>query len=544
MKRWFVLLIAALCLGVASAAGAQIAAGNIYGTVADQQAACSRARRLARREIDRRRATHDRHRQPGPVPLPEPRPGTYKRHRRAHRFHEDSRDVIVTTGVNVDLPFTLRVEVGRGDGHGHGRDAGRRRKKIGTSTTLTTEELQGTPQSRDPWAVLKTVPGVIVDRVNVGGNESGQQSGFVGKGALATDTMWNLDGVVITDINSGGASSSYFDFDAFEEIERHRPAATICKVADRRHRHQLRHQARHEPVQGHVYASRSTTTAWSRPTCPTSSMGDRAALPAAIRDKANHTDQILDWGFDIGGPIVKDKLWFWGSYGKKDIRIIRLNQTERQDDAQEHERQGELGGDARTTGLVLLLQRRQGEVRARRRATSANEADSFLWNQGNFYPEKAASCPAARPLEGRGQPHLRLELLPQRQVRVVRLGLRLRAARRRRTRTAASTSTPTTAYGSCVDRYTARKPWHIAGRRAAAPSRRHAAASHEFKFGFGYRRNPSDSTDATGAAIRSSAIINRRRRRSRAGLSRSAYVHFIGEIHRRCTSATRSARAA
>ena len=66
--------------------------------------------------------------------------------------------------------------------------------------------------------MLKTVPGVIVDRVNVGGNESGQQSGFVGKGATFADTMWNLDGVVITDTTSGGASSSYFDFDAFDEV--------------------------------------------------------------------------------------------------------------------------------------------------------------------------------------------------------------------------------------------------------------------------------------------------------------------------------------
>src|SRR5262249_4667026 len=37
MKRWFVLLIATLCLGVASTGGAQIATGNIYGTVADAQ---------------------------------------------------------------------------------------------------------------------------------------------------------------------------------------------------------------------------------------------------------------------------------------------------------------------------------------------------------------------------------------------------------------------------------------------------------------------------------------------------------------------------
>ena len=44
-------------------------------------------------------------------------------------------------------------------------------------------------------------------------------------------------------------------------------------------------------------------------------------------DKADHTDQINDYAFDLGGPILKDKLWFYGSYGKNDIRVRRLNQT-------------------------------------------------------------------------------------------------------------------------------------------------------------------------------------------------------------------------
>jgi signal transduction histidine kinase len=37
-------------------------------------------------------------------------------------------------------------------------------------------ELEKIPTSRDPWAVLQSTPGVLTDRINVGGNESGQQS--------------------------------------------------------------------------------------------------------------------------------------------------------------------------------------------------------------------------------------------------------------------------------------------------------------------------------------------------------------------------------
>jgi hypothetical protein len=44
-------------------------------------------------------------------------------------------------------------------------------------------------------------------------------------------------------------------------------------------------------------------------------------------DKADHAEQLAEYGVDLGGPIIKDRLWFWGSYGKQDLRIQRLNQS-------------------------------------------------------------------------------------------------------------------------------------------------------------------------------------------------------------------------
>ena len=29
---------------------------------------------------------------------------------------------------------------------------------------------------------------------------------------------------------------------------------------------------------------------------------------------------IKDYGFEVGGPIVRGKLWYWGSYGRQDIK--------------------------------------------------------------------------------------------------------------------------------------------------------------------------------------------------------------------------------
>ena len=89
-------------------------------------------------------------------------------------------------------------------------------------------ELQNIPSARDPWVVLQTVPGVIVDRVNVGGSESGQQSNYIAKGATTGDNTWYMDGIPITDMSALGSSPSYYDFDMFQEM---RSAALVDMAA-------------------------------------------------------------------------------------------------------------------------------------------------------------------------------------------------------------------------------------------------------------------------------------------------------------------------
>ena len=92
-------------------------------------------------------------------------------------------------------------------------------KKQTVSTNVSLDELQSIPSSRDPWVVLQTVPGIIVDRVNVGGAESGQQSNYQAKGAAGTDNTWSMDGIAITDMAALGSSPTYYDFDMFQEMQ-------------------------------------------------------------------------------------------------------------------------------------------------------------------------------------------------------------------------------------------------------------------------------------------------------------------------------------
>ena len=129
-------------------------------------------------------------------------------------------NLIVEVGRNVDLTMAMKVAPGHGDGDCGGADSPfstrSRRARPPTSRLL---ELTKIPTSRDPFALMRSVAGVLVDRVNVGGNETGQQSNFTMKGTRPQDAVWTLDGIIVTDMTLTGASPTYFNFDNFQEIQ-------------------------------------------------------------------------------------------------------------------------------------------------------------------------------------------------------------------------------------------------------------------------------------------------------------------------------------
>src|SRR5262245_955909 len=314
-------LALALVAGLAPAAWAQISTGSIYGKVTDEQSAVlpGATATITGANIGARTTPVSAG---GDFRFLNLDPGTYTVSVALSSFATTQRTVIVNAGVNLEVPFALKVasvaETVTVDAETPVIDA----KKMGTGTTVTGDELNKLPNSRDPWAFMRTVPGVQIDRVNQAGSESGQQSGFIGKGSSQTDAMWVLDGVVITDPAAVGASPSYFDFDAFDEVAITTGGADVrvatggvgINLVTKRGTN-----AFHGGLSG-FYASEKLEAS----NLPSELEGDPRLQGS---DKADHAEQLAEYGAELGGPIVKDKLWFWGSYGRQDLRIQRLTQT-------------------------------------------------------------------------------------------------------------------------------------------------------------------------------------------------------------------------
>jgi dipeptidyl aminopeptidase/acylaminoacyl peptidase len=66
-------------------------------------------------------------------------------------------------------------------------------------TVFSADDLQSVPRPTDPWSVLADVPGVVVDRVNVGGSDTAQQALLVSHGDNGTGAVWTIDGFDVTE---------------------------------------------------------------------------------------------------------------------------------------------------------------------------------------------------------------------------------------------------------------------------------------------------------------------------------------------------------
>jgi len=187
-----------------------------------------------------------------------------------------------------------------------------------TTTNVTLEELQNIPTARDPWVIMQSVPTIYVDRVNIGGSESGQQSNYLGKGSSTGENTWNIDGVPITDMGATGSTPTYYSFDMFQEMsvttggadaQNPTPGVQLSLV--------LKKGSNTPHGNASIYFENQSLQATNIPP-------DLAASLGGTGGKGNRTDRYLDESFDVGGPIFKDKLFAWGSLGYTDVRNLTL----------------------------------------------------------------------------------------------------------------------------------------------------------------------------------------------------------------------------
>ena len=377
MRR--VCLLLAVMLAAAMPAAAQLQSGTISGIVQDEQQAVLPGATVTVAGPDRTLTFVTQ--EDGRYRFLNVTPGVYKVTAEMNGFSTLIREnVQVVVGANADVPFTMRVASVQESITVEAGTPIVDAKATGTGTNFTQDELSKIPTSRDPWALLRTVPGVQMDRVNIAGNETGQQSNFASKGSSRYDSVWTMDGVVITDMSSTGGSPTYFDFDAFQEIQ--------IATSGQSLKQQTGGAGLNFVVKSGTNQYRGTARGYfTGDSLEASNVPDELAALGVTPETANHNDQISDYGFDLGGPILRNRAWAWGSWTKQDIRLIRsagniLDRTI----LKTYNLKGTWQAAQSDTINVLWF---NGEKQKFGRGTGDAQvlAPTATWNQGNAYPE-------------------------------------------------------------------------------------------------------------------------------------------------------------
>jgi hypothetical protein len=506
---------------------AQVATGNLHGAVADPSGAAVSGASIALVGAagETRTTTTGA---AGDYRFVALDPGVYDLTIRATGLAVAKRRVVIHATANAEALVRLELP-----GHEETVDVTANttlvdRRRAGTATVITPEEPHRIPNPGDPWSVLRTVPGVIVAGVNVAGSAGGSQIGFAGKGAGAEDTHWTLDGVAVTDMASIGAAGAYFDLEAFQEIAvttgghdlRSPTGGITLSFATKRGTNRLQGSVRtyftHDALQWSNlprYHARSSEAGAASADQPLSELREDSRLrhpDGTQSDKANHIRQVADYGAEVGGPILKDHLWFWVSLGRQDFRVQRLDQLD--DKTVLSTANAKLSWQAGARDHVSVSWfLPQKEKRGRNPGVPgvASPEDSFRWDREAHYPGGPRGMLKLEDSHAFG-PDLFLGLryayysggsfkLEPRGERDADGGIDLLTGR---------------GIGSYVFYETERPQHSMQADGGWFPTA--LGGRHELKFGFGYR--PSASLRPRGTADRSSS----RRRRVRTAATRSS----------------------
>ncbi len=237
-------------------------------------------------------------------------PGTYSVSYELAGFNTFKRDAVAiglgfTAQVNVELALATLQETVTVSGAS---------PVIDTSTTriqqnFKMEQLQSLPNGRDMWALLAVTPSVQMGRIDVGGNRAGTQTGYTAYG-MTGQVRVLIEGINTTE-GTGGAGF-YFDYASLEEAfigtsgqsaEMPNPGVQSQFIA----------RSGSNSFQGEYHLD------WYNNSLQGSNIPEDYLVATAfnnspIRRGSNEIQKYYDQDINLGGPILKDKLWGFGTY--------------------------------------------------------------------------------------------------------------------------------------------------------------------------------------------------------------------------------------
>ena len=181
-------------------------------------------------------------------------------------------------------------------------------KKAQVGVTVTTEMLTSLPTGKNVFVLMDLAPGVQLDKVDVGGAEGGSQGGFSAHGSILTDTSFLVDGGNVNDILRS-TTTIYFKPSNYEEVHFNYAANDIATYTGGVQINLVTKRGGNK-YSGSMYLDYTRGKPWELNNIPPD-------LKATYQGEGLNKTAI--YGATFGGPIVKDKAWFFLTWGTQDL---------------------------------------------------------------------------------------------------------------------------------------------------------------------------------------------------------------------------------
>ena len=183
-----------------------------------------------------------------------------------------------------------------------------------TQTNIDKEIFDLIPTGRNPWVMAGLVPGVVTGRLDVGGTEGMQQYNVEAFGSADSQKSFSIDGLKTNwGGGTGGSTMQYYGFEMYQEYNMQTASGTaesdvsgvfmnmVTKSGGNRFASDASFYFMNDNLQGNNIDDDLRTRLGLAPGAQTGAAG-------------NPIDISYDASATVGGPLARDRLWFFGAW--------------------------------------------------------------------------------------------------------------------------------------------------------------------------------------------------------------------------------------
>jgi hypothetical protein len=216
-------------------------------------------------------------------------------------------DIVVRQGQSANVDISMKVSTLAEEVTVRGETPVVDTRTVGSKVNIDTALLEKTPGGRDIWNVIEyKAPGVVVESPDVGGNQGGLQRSLSARGTPNAQNTQMLNGVNVNDPAAQGFAMYYYVPTTLENVQVSTGAQDIAVGTGGVFINMVTKSGTNrfsgfalQTYQGRATQSRNV---------------DSELRQAGIRPDANSTEILTNTNFQVGGPLVRNKLFYFGTF--------------------------------------------------------------------------------------------------------------------------------------------------------------------------------------------------------------------------------------